>query len=85
MKIKSKVTCGFIVRAPIHRIIQQHQHMTINQVVLVNVPSIILQGFTGYLQVDGYAGYEKTTATLVGVWAHARRKFIEAQTAQPKR
>ena len=43
-----------------------------------------LQGFTGYLQVDGYAGYEKTSATLVGCWAHARRKFIEAQTAQPK-
>mgnify|MGYP003384765217 CR=1 FL=1 len=43
-----------------------------------------LQGFTGYLQVDGYAGYEKTSAILVGCWAHARRKFIEAQTAQPK-
>ena len=43
-----------------------------------------LDGFTGYLQVDGYAGYEKTSAQLVGCWAHARRKFIEAQTAQPK-
>jgi len=43
-----------------------------------------LAGFNGYLQADGYAGYEKTSATLVGCWAHARRKFIEAQTAQPK-
>lgn len=43
-----------------------------------------LSGFDGYLQVDGYVGYEKTAATLVGCWAHARRKFIEAQTAQPK-
>ncbi|MDX8381739.1 MAG: IS66 family transposase [Ghiorsea sp.] len=43
-----------------------------------------LQGFSGYLHVDGYAGYEKTTATLVGCWAHARRKFMEAKTAQPK-
>jgi transposase len=43
-----------------------------------------LAGFTGYLQVDGYAGYEKTSAMLVGCWAHARRKFIEAQTAQAK-
>ncbi len=43
-----------------------------------------LSGFTGYLQVDGYAGYEKTSAMLVGCWAHARRKFIEAQTAQAK-
>jgi len=43
-----------------------------------------LDGFSGYLQVDGYAGYEKTSAKLAGCWAHARRKFIEAQTAQPK-
>jgi transposase len=43
-----------------------------------------LHNFTGYLHVDGYAGYEKTTATLVGCWAHARRKFMEAQKAQPK-
>jgi transposase len=43
-----------------------------------------LKDFTGYLQVDGYAAYEKTSATLVGCWAHARRKFIEAQNVQPK-
>jgi transposase len=43
-----------------------------------------LQDFTGYLQVDGYVGYEKTAATLAGCWAHARRKFIDAQTVQPK-
>jgi len=40
-----------------------------------------LNTFTGYLQVDGY---EKTQATLVGYWAHARRKFIEAQQTQVK-
>ena len=43
-----------------------------------------LQGYTGYLQVDGYAGYHKTLATLAGCWAHARRKFVEAKTAQGK-
>lgn len=43
-----------------------------------------LGGFKGFLQVDGYAGYEKTSATLLSFWAYARRKFIEAQTAQPK-
>ena len=43
-----------------------------------------LQGYTGYLQVDGYVGYEKTAATLAGCWAHARRKFKEAEIAQPK-
>ena len=31
--------------------------------------------FSGYLQVDGYAGYENTGTTLAGCWAHARRKF----------
>lgn len=43
-----------------------------------------LGNFNGYLQVDGYAGYERTQATLVGCWAHTRRKFIEAQKAQVK-
>jgi hypothetical protein len=36
------------------------------------------------LQVDGYAGYQQTRATLVGCMAHARRKFIEVQKAQPR-
>ncbi len=43
-----------------------------------------LHGFKGDLQVDGYAGYEKTDATLAGCIAHARRKFIEAKTVQVK-
>ena len=43
-----------------------------------------LQGYSGYLQVDGYQGYTSTKATLVGCWAHARRKFIEADIAQGK-
>lgn len=42
-------------------------------------------GYQGYLQVDGYAGYNNTQATLVGCWAHARRKFVEAKTAQGKK
>lgn len=40
--------------------------------------------YKGYLQVDGYAGYGKTKAILVGCFAHARRKFKEAKQAQPK-
>jgi len=43
-----------------------------------------LDGYRGYLQVDGYAAYEQTEAVLVGCWAHARRKFVEAKKAQPK-
>ena len=43
-----------------------------------------LADYTGYLQVDGYAGYEQTRATLVGCWAHARRKYKEAEQAAGK-
>lgn len=38
-----------------------------------------LQSYQGYLQEDGYAGYEKTDATLVACFAHAWRRIIEAQ------
>lgn len=43
-----------------------------------------LQGHSGYLQVDGYQGYASTDARLAGCWAHARRKFKEADIAQSK-
>jgi transposase len=43
-----------------------------------------LQTYNGYLQVDGYAGYENTQTTLVGCWAHARRKFMDVKKAQVK-
>lgn len=53
------------------------------------VPLRLLNGFTGYLQTDGYAGYEpacrKYGLTHLGCWDHARRKFKEAQAAQPKK
>jgi transposase len=43
-----------------------------------------LSGFSGYLHVDGYAGYNKMAeVVLVGCWAHARRKFFEALEALP--
>lgn len=47
-------------------------------------PRQFLQGFCGFLQVDGYGGYETLpNVTLVGCWAHARRKFVEALNALP--
>ena len=47
-------------------------------------PDNFLAGFKGYLQTDGYSGYGKLTGiTLVGCWAHARRKFTEALKALP--
>ena len=47
-------------------------------------PASYLSDYDGYLHVDGYEAYEKTEAKLVGCWAHARRKFIEAEQSQPK-
>lgn len=47
-------------------------------------PVAFLDGYSQYLQVDGYAGYEQTSAILVGCMAHARRKFMEAKQSQPK-
>ena len=47
-------------------------------------PANFLLNYTGYLQVDGYQGYDQTKAKLAGCWAHARRKFDEAEKAQPK-
>jgi transposase len=38
----------------------------------------------GYLQVDGYAGYHQSHATLVVCMAHLRRKFKGVQKAQSK-
>ncbi len=52
------------------------------------VPLRLLDGFEGYLQTDGYAGYNAACKeygiTQLGCWDHARRKFKESQDAQPK-
>lgn len=48
-------------------------------------PRHFLEGFTGYIHVDGYAGYNGIPdLTLVGCWAHARRKFTDALKALPE-
>ncbi|MCL6634088.1 MAG: IS66 family transposase [Alicyclobacillus herbarius] len=47
-------------------------------------PRQFLEGFQGYLHVDGYAGYHDIPdVRLVGCWAHARRKFDEALKSLP--
>jgi len=52
------------------------------------VPKRLLEGFKGYLQTDGYDGYNAVVAvnglTHVGCMAHARRKFSDAVKAQGK-
>jgi transposase len=49
-----------------------------------------LEGYSGYLQTDGYEGYDSAVKAVpgiiqVGCFAHARRKFFEAAkvTAKP--
>jgi transposase len=47
-----------------------------------------LDGYRGYVQTDGYAGYDFLDdlpgIVHVGCWAHARRKFMEVIQAQGK-
>jgi transposase len=51
-------------------------------------PQTFLAGYTGFVQGDAYAGYDALFATgtvvEVGCWAHARRKFFEAQKTDPE-
>ncbi len=46
-----------------------------------------LQGFTGVLQVDGYAGYkalaERNAVSLAFCWSHVRRKFYDLAQGGP--
>jgi hypothetical protein len=52
-------------------------------------PATWLAGFTGYLQADAYGGYDGIftggKATEVACWAHARRKFYDAQDSDGRR
>jgi len=47
------------------------------------VPLAYLKGYEGYLQTDGYAGYNEVGSEPgiihAGCWAHVRRKFVDAQ------
>ena len=48
-------------------------------------PKAFLKDFHGYLQTDGYSGYNGVDGAIhVGCWAHARRRFDEALRAVPK-
>ncbi len=49
-------------------------------------PEAFLTGSRGYLHTDGYTGYHnlQKEITVVGCWAHLRRKFDEAVKSLPK-
>ncbi len=47
-------------------------------------PITFIDGYSNYLQVDGYAANGKMNAKLAGCMAKARRKFIDAKTEKGK-
>lgn len=53
------------------------------------VPLRLLEGFEGYLQSDGYAGYHEVCKQQnlihLGCWDHARRKFTDAKKSADKK
>jgi transposase len=50
-------------------------------------PATFLKGYTGTLMADAYGGYDGivigSTITRAGCWAHARRKFVDAEPSHP--
>ena len=50
-------------------------------------PADFLKGFKGYLHTDGYEAYHSLGSgiTVIGCWAHARRKFDEALKSLPEK
>ncbi len=52
-----------------------------------STPKSFLKDFRGYLQADAFGGYDglySTGATEVACWAHARRKFVEAEPSDSR-
>jgi transposase len=53
-------------------------------------PQSVLRDFRGYLHADAYAGYDGiflgpgSEVVEVACWAHARRKFFDAQKSSPR-
>jgi transposase len=50
-------------------------------------PALFLKGYKQTLLADGYGGYDGVVVcndiTRAGCWAHARRKFVDAEKAHP--
>lgn len=53
-----------------------------------DVARTFLEDFTGFVQTDGYSGYDFLDHTAhirhIGCWAHVRRKFMDVVNAQGK-
>ena len=52
------------------------------------IPQECLSGYKGYIQTDGYAGYDalgdRDGIFHMGCWVHVRRKFLDIVKARPK-
>ena len=49
------------------------------------VPKAFLKDYRGYLQCDGYDGYNQVEQTTrIGCLAHVRRKYVDAKKGMPK-
>jgi hypothetical protein len=52
-------------------------------------PLAVLKDYAGFVQADAYGGYDQLFASgrieEVACWAHARRKFFDAQKTDPER
>jgi transposase len=66
---------GFLDGKPIHRFAYHHNREG-------SFADELLKGFSGYIQTDGYSGYDhlagREKLVHVGCFAHIRRKFVEA-------
>ena len=69
---------------PEHPVLLYQYHRTRS----ARVPFVYLKDYEGYLQTDGYSGYDDVGSqpgiVHTGCWAHLRRKFSDAQKASKK-
>jgi hypothetical protein len=76
-KAKSKSYIWLKTSKDIHPIVLMNYSSNRNE----KTAELLFQGFTGYMQTDGYPGYNivanKEGVTQLGCWAHARRRFAD--------
>lgn len=76
-KAKSKSYIWLKTSKDVHPIVLMNYSSNRNE----KTAEFLFQGFTGYMQTDGYPGYNivanKEGVTQLGCWAHARRRFAD--------
>ena len=75
----------FLGGEPKHPVVEYQYHPTRSG----SVPLQYLKGYRGYIQTDAYEGYgelgRQPGIVHSGCWAHARRRFFEAQSGDSNR